>query len=72
MKQAEDTDMTKGFVSKAGLHIVNEESLRDVEAKVLAKYEKPEDKEKIHIDSHTFRANFILDTKGRPYLEDQM
>jgi hypothetical protein len=35
LRQSYDDDQTKGFVSKAAIHIINEASVRDLREKVL-------------------------------------
>lgn len=49
--------------------MVNEESTRDLEKRVLAKYSDPADIARIKISSMAFRPNIIIDTK-EAYEED--
>jgi uncharacterized protein YcbX len=71
LKWGQDADLTKGFVSKAAIHIVNEASTRDLSKRVLAQYTDPAEKEKIRITSIAFRPNIIIDTDFA-YVEDRM
>ena len=65
----QEDDQTKGFVSKAGIHIVNEASVRDLRERVLAKYTDPKDIQKIKIEAMPFRPNVIIDS-GVAFSED--
>lgn len=70
--QALDEDRTKGFISKATIHIVNEASVRDLRERVLRKYDKnPEERDKIKVEADPFRPNIVIDTQV-PYSEDTM
>jgi uncharacterized protein YcbX len=39
-----EADERKSFVKDAAIHLVNEASVRDIKAKVMAKYEDEEEK----------------------------
>eukprot|EP00347_Sterkiella_histriomuscorum_P014536 403360502 len=69
LQQSYDDDMTKGFVSKAAIHIINEASVRDLSERVLKKYTNPEDIKRMKIEAMPFRPNFIIDS-GVAYSED--
>ena len=71
LKWGLDEDKTKGFCSKAAIHIVNEASTRDLTKRVLAQYPKKEDRDRIAITSIAFRPNIIIDTEFA-YQEDYM
>ena len=61
--------MTKGFVSKAAIHIINEASVRDLRERVIKKFSDPDEIARIKIEPMPFRPNFIIDS-GVPYSED--
>jgi uncharacterized protein YcbX len=69
MKWGSEEDQTRTFVSKCVFHMVNEQSTRDLEKRVLAKYPDAADREKIKISSMAFRPNIIIDTE-EAYEED--
>lgn len=71
LKWGLNEDQTKGFCSKAAIHIINEASTRDLEKRVLAQYPNEEDRKKIAITSIAFRPNIIIDTQFA-YTEDYM
>lgn len=71
LKWGFDQDQTKGFVSKAVLHVINEASTRDLKKRVLAQYTDPAEIERIKITSIAFRPNIIIDTKFA-YEEDRI
>lgn len=69
LRQTLDDDQTKGFVSKAAVHIVNEASVRDLRQRVMKKLTDPEDIKNTKIEALPFRPSFLIDT-GIPYSED--
>ena len=69
MKWGSEEDQTRTFVSKCVFHMINEQSTRDLEKRVLAKYPDAADREKIKISSMAFRPNIIIDT-AEAYEED--
>jgi hypothetical protein len=71
LKWGKNEDLTKGFVSKAAIHIVNEASTRDLTKRVLAQYSDPKDRERMAITSIAFRPNIIIDSEFA-YEEDRM
>ena len=71
LKWSQVEDVTKGFVSKAAIHIINEASIRDLRERVLARYPNEEERYLIDVASIAFRPNFIIDSK-LPYEEDEM
>lgn len=71
LKWGSEEDQTKGFVSKAAIHVVNEASTRDLSKRVLAQYSDPAERERIKITSIAFRPNIIIDSEFA-YEEDRM
>ena len=71
LKWGSNEDVTKGFVSKAAIHIVNEASTRDLTKRVLAQYKDPAERDRIRVTSIAFRPNLIIDSKFA-YEEDRM
>ncbi len=69
LKQTVEGDMTKGFVSKAAIHIINEASVRDLRERVIKKFTDPAEIARIRIEPLPFRPNFIIDST-QPYSED--
>lgn len=69
LKWSKEDDLSKGFVSKAAIHLVNEASTRDLRDRVLARYSDPEERQKIAVETIAFRPNFIIDTMV-PWEED--
>lgn len=51
LKWRSEEDCTKGFVSKAAIHIVNEASVRDLREKTLKQYPKEEDRKLIKVEA---------------------
>jgi len=47
LKWGSDQDLTKGFVSKAAIHIINEASIRDLSKRVDAQYSNEEERNQI-------------------------
>ena len=71
MKWGKDEDLTRGFVSKCVLHLVNEASTRDLEKRVLAQYPDEAERSRIKVTSMAFRPNITIDTQFA-YEEDRM
>jgi len=71
MKWGLDEDVTRGFVSKCVLHLVNEASTRDLTKRVLSYYPDEKDRERIRVTSMAFRPNITIDTPFA-YEEDRM
>ena len=71
LKWGLNEDQTKGFCSKAAIHIINEASTRDLERRVLAQYSDPAERARIAITSIAFRPNIVIDTPFA-YQEDFM
>jgi uncharacterized protein YcbX len=71
LKWGVEEDLTKGFVSKAAIHLVNEASTRDLSKRVLAQYSDPAERARINITSIAFRPNIIVDSKFA-YEEDRI
>jgi len=69
LKQTQAGDQTKGFVSKAAVHIINEASVRDLRERVMSKITDPADRAKTKIEAMPFRPNFVIDS-GVAYSED--
>ena len=63
LKWGSDQDLTKGFVSKAAIHIINEASIRDLSKRVDAQYSNEEERNQIQVSSIAMRPNIIIDTK---------
>lgn len=71
LKQTLDDDKTKGFCSKAAIHIVNESSVDELRERVLKKYSNPDDIHRMKIEALPFRPNFIINS-GVAFSEDTM
>ena len=69
LPQTAEGDETKGFVSKAAVHIVNEASVRDLRERVLSKIEDPAARALTKIEATPFRPNFVIDS-GVAFSED--
>lgn len=71
LKWGLNEDLTKGFCSKAAIHVVNEASTRDLSKRVLAQYPNKEERDRISVTSIAFRPNIVIDTEFA-YQEDYM
>lgn len=71
MKWGQQEDLTRGFVSKCVLHIVNEASVRDLTERVLASYPDAAERDRIKVSTMAFRPNIVIDTP-QAYEEDRM
>lgn len=71
LKWGLNEDQTKGFCSKAAIHIINEASTRDLNKRVLAQYKDQEERDRIKVTSIAFRPNIVIDSEFA-YQEDFM